>query len=158
MKKLVAAILLMISIVAWADAFEDGVRAYIKEDYKTALKKFEPLAKQGNAKAQFNLAVMYIKGQGVVQDYKQAVRWYTLAAEQGDADAQFDLGVMYSVGQGVVQDAVKAHMWMIIAAANRDKKAQENRDDEAPKMTTKQIERAQQMARNCLVKNYKQCN
>jgi len=35
--------------------------------------------------AQYNLGVMYAKGQGVTQDNVQAVAWYRKAAEQGEA-------------------------------------------------------------------------
>ena len=43
----------------------DGFDAYQKQDYKTAHKLWLPLAEQGHAKAQYNLGVMYDKGQGV---------------------------------------------------------------------------------------------
>jgi len=66
-----------------------GLGAYQSGDYATALRELTPLAKQGDARAQFSLGVMYEDGKGVPQDYKTAVKWYRLAAEQGDADAQF---------------------------------------------------------------------
>jgi TPR repeat protein len=37
----------------------------------------------GFAPAQFNLAVCYMNGEGVLRDYQQGVLWYTKAAEQG---------------------------------------------------------------------------
>ena len=40
-------------------------------------------AAKGEASAQFNLGLMYAKGQGVTQDYAEAVRWYRKAADQG---------------------------------------------------------------------------
>ncbi len=49
--------------------FQEGVDAYERGDYDTALKEFRPLAEQGHASAQFNLGIMYYKGQGVLQDY-----------------------------------------------------------------------------------------
>ena len=58
-------------------------------------------AEQGDAAAQFNLALMYDSGQGVTQDYKKALKWYRLAAEQGYALAQNNLGVMHHYGLGV---------------------------------------------------------
>ena len=82
--------------------------AYKSGDYATALREWTPLAKQGNADAQFDLGVMYELGQGVPQDGKTAVKWYRLAAEQGLADAQFNLGVMYAEGRGVPQDGKTA--------------------------------------------------
>ncbi len=55
----------------------------------TARREWRPLAKQGNANAQYNLGVMYGNGQGVRQDYVQALMWYNLAASRltpGDRD------------------------------------------------------------------------
>ncbi len=65
-------------------SFQAGLDAYKRGDYETALKEFLPLAEQGFASSQFNLGLMYARGQGVAQDYVQAYRWYTLAAGQGD--------------------------------------------------------------------------
>lgn len=44
-------------------------------------------ASLGLVDAQFNLGLMYYKGQGVPQDYEEALRWFKEAAEQGDAQA-----------------------------------------------------------------------
>ena len=63
--------------------FQAGVEAYKRGDYDTALKEFRPLAEQGDAFVQFNLGVMYIKGQGVPQDYVLAHMWMNLAAAKG---------------------------------------------------------------------------
>ena len=49
-------------------------------------------ADQGVAEAQYNLGVMYARGDGVPEDEAEALRWYRLAADQGHADAQFTLG------------------------------------------------------------------
>ena len=114
-------------------------------------------AEQGEAKAQFNLGVMYDNGEGVPQDDKTAVKWYTLAAEQGLANAQFNLGWMYDEGLGVPQDNVYAHMWWNIAASSGDKDAIGNRDIIAKRMTPSQLEKAQDLARECVRKNYKGC-
>ncbi len=65
-------------------SYQEGMDAYNRGDYNTALKEFRPLAEQGFASSQFNLGLMYERGQGVPQDYVRAYRWYTLAANQGD--------------------------------------------------------------------------
>jgi hypothetical protein len=85
------------------------------------------------------------------------VKWYTLAAEQGVAFAQSNLGVMYGTGQGVIQDNVYAHMWLNIAASSGHKSASKNRDIIAKRMTPSQLEKAQDLARECVRKNYKGC-
>ena len=77
-------------------------------------------AERGNASAQYNLGVMYAKGQGVRQDYAEAVRWYRQAAEQGDATAQNNLGDMYLNGHGVRQDRALAQEWFGKACQNGD--------------------------------------
>ena len=62
--------------VCYAQDFEKGFAAAQKGDFATALKEWRPLAAQGDATAQFNLGVMYEKGDGVTQDYKEAVRLF----------------------------------------------------------------------------------
>ncbi len=72
--------------------------------------------KQGFAPAQYNLGVMYDKGQGVRQNFKKAVNWYQKAAEQGHPEALYELGVMYAEGQGIEQDFIEAYKLLSIAA------------------------------------------
>ena len=119
--------------------FQKGMDAYEKKDYATALREWKPLAEQGDAPAQYNLGMMYHKGQGVPQDYKTAVKWYRLAAEQGNASAQGNLGAMYAFGTGGLKDYVYAHMWGNIAAANGNEMGAKLRDDFEKKMTPTQI-------------------
>ena len=101
MKNLNVTICLTIAVLlgsvgdSWSADFQKGLTAYEKGDYATALREWKPLAKQGNAGAQFNLGFMYEKGKGTQQDYKTAVKWYRLAAEQGYASTQNNLVVMY---------------------------------------------------------------
>ena len=66
---------------------------------------------QGFVQAQFNLGLMYAKGQGVLQDYKESIKWFRKAAEQGHALAQNNLGLMYDKGQGVLQEYKQAVKW-----------------------------------------------
>ena len=90
---------------------------------------------------------MYNEGIGVPQDYKEAVKWYRLAAEQGDAEAQNNLGVMYDKGRGIDQDYVMAYMYWDIAAVNGYKDAIKNRGRVEKMMTSSQLEKAQDLAR-----------
>ena len=132
--------------------FQDGVAAYERGDYATALQEFKPLAEQGNSDAQMMLGSMYESGQGVAQDHAETAKWYRKAAEQGNARAQIKVGVMYSDGQGVPQDYVLGHMWSNLAASrllpgsDRDM-AVKNRDIVAAKMTPELIAEAQRLAR-----------
>ncbi|MGV7230061.1 MAG: tetratricopeptide repeat protein, partial [Nitrospirales bacterium] len=103
-------LLLIVPIPAHAD-FQAGLAAYDQGDYATALSEFLPLAQQGDVKAQFNMGILYEKGQGVPQDFQEAFRWYYLAAAQGDASTQNVLGMLYEYGQGVPQDYPQALYW-----------------------------------------------
>ena len=141
---------------AFAD-FQKGLDAANRGDFATALKEWRPLAEQGDADAQYKLGVMYDIGQGVTQDYKEAMKWYRRAAEQGYASAQYRLSVKYFDGVGVIQNYTLAHMWWNIAASQGDERAMIDRNFVAKKMNPSQIEKAQELARECVVKNYKGC-
>ena len=129
----------------------------VPQDYKTAVKWYTLAAEQGIPEAQDGLGLMHIEGKGVLQDYKTALKWYTLAAEQGYARSQVYLGFMYVFGYGVIKDNVYAHMWANIAASNGNKTGNELRELTAKKMTPAQIEKAQELARECIAKKYKGC-
>jgi uncharacterized protein len=116
--------LILVVPVVYADDYQDGMDAFIKKDFKAALKKLKPLAEKGHAKAQNKLGDMYVNGRGVSQDYKEAFKWYRLSAEQGNARGQYNLGVMYDNGLGVPQDYKEAVKWLLKSAEQKHTKAQ----------------------------------
>lgn len=147
-KAALAAACLAVSAPAVAGPFEDGVAAYNRADYAAALRLWRPLAAQGLADAQYNLGLLYAKGQGVPQDYAEALKWWRLAQAQGYAGAQYNLGVMFANGQGVPQEYVLAHMLFNLAAAQGYADAAKRRDLVAARMTPAQIAEAQRLARD----------
>ena len=119
---------LVLSIVclaapAWAD-FKAGESAYHRGDYATALREWQPLAKQGHAAAQYNLGLLYANGQGVKKDDAEARQWYEKAAVQGHAAAQVNLGSLFDYGRGVPQDFKMAVRWYRRSANQGDDLAQ----------------------------------
>ncbi|MEI6437307.1 MAG: ankyrin repeat domain-containing protein [Candidatus Omnitrophota bacterium] len=68
------------SPVAPSQALEDAKRAVRLRDYKKAFNFFTDAARQGNAQAQFNLAMMYESGRGTPADRDAALSWYKAAA------------------------------------------------------------------------------
>ena len=153
---MLVALSLLVSLPSWSADFGKGLAAAERGDYVTALREWRPLAEQGIAQAQFNLGVMYAKGEDVVQNYGQAVKWYRRAAEQGFAQAQNKLGLMYGLGDSVVQDYVTAHMWGNIARANGYDSGK-LLDALEQLMSKGQIARAQQRASDCMANQYKNC-
>ena len=87
---------------------------------------FSDATKQPPAGVEYNLALRYYKGDGVVKDYAEAVKWFRKAAEQNNADAQCYLGDCYDNGQGVVKDYVEAVKWYRKAAEQNNVSAQYN--------------------------------
>ena len=95
-----------------------GIAAYEDGDYEKAVKLFHQAAEQGHVSAQYNLGLMYAKGEGVAQNHKKAIKWWRQAAEQGDAEAQFTLAMMYYTGMGVTKNEQTAYMFFLVAMAN----------------------------------------
>ena len=98
----------------------DGVKLSCFE----AARWFRRAAEQGDAKAQYHLALYYYDGDRI--DYKQAASWYRKAAEQGFAPAQNKLGVMCAVGRGGSEDLGEAIKWFRCAAEQGDATAKAN--------------------------------
>jgi TPR repeat protein len=106
---------------AAAEPLDEGLAAYHRGDYATALRLWRPLAERGLADAQYNLGSMFLEGsRGVRQDDAEAAKWFGLAAEQGHTVAQFNLGVMYRKGKGVPQNDAEAMKWYRLAAEQGD--------------------------------------
>ena len=94
MKRIALAVALLIGLATPSQAdLLDGLVAYARGDYATALQEFKPLAAQGDPMGQFYLGLMYYKGQGVPQDYVQAYMWIDLAASRFAPGAYQDLAV-----------------------------------------------------------------
>lgn len=119
-----------------------------------AVRWFRRSAEQGHALAQFNLGLMYYKGESGPQDFAEAARWFRRAAEQGHANAQSGLGFMYEIGGGVPHNLVQAHKWHNLAAFRASssdpdlrEKAVRSRDRVAARLTPAQLAKAQRLAR-----------
>lgn len=109
---------LLASSLAFGGPYDDGVAAYDRGQHATAFSLWLPLAEQGNVAAQYNVAVLFEKGQGVAQNYPEAARWYLKAAEQGDPEAQYSIGALYEAGTGVARDLEEAQKWYASVIAN----------------------------------------
>lgn len=61
-----------------------AVRALQRKEYKFAIDMYETSASWAYKPAQYNLAIMYLKGEGVPVDRQRAMAWMALAAERND--------------------------------------------------------------------------
>jgi len=117
-KALISVLLSLTSSWSFADV-DRGVDAYEQNKHSVALRYWIPLARNGNARAQNNLGVMYQRGLGVAQNFQTALSWFEKAAAQKLPEASVNLGLLYFDGFGVPQDQQKAFRLFSIAA--RDK-------------------------------------
>ena len=82
-KTVSAAVLLGVALPAWSDMYS-AAAAYEKGDFTAAFKQFKELAELGKANAQFNIAIMYAKGEGVASSNVLAHAWASIAGENGE--------------------------------------------------------------------------
>lgn len=72
--------------------FEDGVAAYKKQHYVTAMKLWRPLAEAGDPEAQANVGVLYRDAKGVPAGRAvDAYMWFSLTAVGGNKKAAAEL-------------------------------------------------------------------
>ena len=75
-----------------AAGFQDRQRGVPEGRVPAALRLAQPLADEGDARAQSIVAQIHYRGRGVPQSDTEAATWFRRAADQGDALAQFYLG------------------------------------------------------------------
>lgn len=119
--------------------FDKGYEYYEKGDWRSAIAEWKnaseagdplidllDLAKKAAHKAEFNLGLVYTKGEhGIVENYQEAAKWYGLAAEGGMPEAQFNLGILYLNGQGVPRNPDKGVEWLKKSARQGLKEAKD---------------------------------
>lgn len=95
-----------------AGEVQDGFDAARAGDFKGALEFWQQRAEQGDAQAQFNLALMYHGGLGVEQSEAEALKWYQKAAANDSRWAQEYLAIGYQEGWfGLDRNRKKASHW-----------------------------------------------
>jgi TPR repeat protein len=117
MKRLIALLLLLpLAGPAAAEAIDDAAAALDAGDHARALLLLRPLARDGDADAQYLLGSLYSTGaEGVAQDGAEAVKWLSRAAEQRHQQAANALGMIYVSGLGVKTDEAEAQKWFALA-------------------------------------------
>ncbi|MGE0810728.1 MAG: tetratricopeptide repeat protein [Immundisolibacter sp.] len=117
--RLLIATLALGTLGAQAGALEDGIAAFEKHDFNTAVRLIEPLADQGNVEAEYFMGTFYMYGHGVPMDPPQATTWFKRAyghwetqARAGNAQAMVEIATMLTSGLGVTRDDKAAADWL----------------------------------------------
>ena len=77
-----------------ANTLEEARQKLAEKDFAAAHAIYLSLANQNDAKACYNLGLMYQDGDGVTKSLDEAVKWYTKSAELGYKEAQYTLGAL----------------------------------------------------------------
>lgn len=93
--------------VAKSTSLQGSAKASSAES-KLKLDQYLNSAQQGDAEAQYNLAVLYDLGKEVPQDYTAAAGWYMKSAQNGNAKAFYQMGQMSELGHGAAQSHKRA--------------------------------------------------
>jgi hypothetical protein len=102
-----------------SQSVRDGIAAWQKQDFTTAVAIWRPIAEKGDADAAFNLGQAYRLGRGVKLDLAQAQVWLEQAARKGHVDAQTTLGLLlFDSG-----NRIGAMRWLKSAAERGDPRA-----------------------------------
>lgn len=104
---------LALPLPAAAD-YDLGLVAFDRGDIATAHREFSVLAQQGHRAAQYNLAMLYLKGEP--PDYAKAKPWLEKSARQGLAQAQYMLGMLAVYGVGMARDKKQGLQWLQLAS------------------------------------------
>jgi uncharacterized protein len=110
---------------ALAEAYYLG-RDGAPQDFGQAAHWYLTLAKQGDARAQTSIGLLYARGLGVEKDLAAAIRWWSHAAAQNDPGAQFNLGLLHAGVEGLAPDYRQAVQWYTRAAQRGHIQAQHN--------------------------------
>ncbi len=126
MKRLLPLIPLLFSSALIAGPVEDGVAAFRAGEHQRAHELWLPAAREGDAQARYNLALLYANGWGVPRHPRTAFELYKAAAQQGHLESQYNLGLAYRQGLGVVRSNLDAAHWWTQAAERGHPRARFN--------------------------------
>lgn len=94
--------------------------ALVQKGDPSGANMMQKLADQGYIPAQYNLAVMYLTGQGIKKNQNQGVAYLRKAADNGHVKAASTIGAMYLQGKGVSRNPSQARRYLTKAAQKGD--------------------------------------
>jgi len=126
--------------------YERGMALAGKGSYADASLLFRQSGEDGNRRAQYQLGLLYARGEGLKKDLPKARKWLYKAAMQGHPKAQFYLGQMYAFGDGGKKDEVEATMWFWIATTLGDRYARDSLRVMTGKISSQHLTKAKERA------------
>ena len=109
---------------ARADPYRDGLAAWVKGDFVTAVRILTPLADNGDPAAQTVLGGAYVDGWGVEKDCAKGLELLSKAAQAGARHAEYLMGRLSATGTCVTKSDEDALFHYKSAAAKHDPDAE----------------------------------
>jgi TPR repeat protein len=106
------------------DSWREGVQYHRAGQFDRAWPLLERAARAGETEAQYFVAGMLLRGEGVPKDLGLARDWFAQAADAGHAKAQTNLGIMIFNGMGGRANPAEALTWFERAARQNLPEAQ----------------------------------
>ncbi len=110
----------IICLLAACSDYQEARRAYEVGRFTEALEKLEKLAQKGDARAQYEVALMYLQGIGTPVDPTRGGQWMMAAANNGNATAMVEIGGRFETGMNAEKNPILAFTWFRRAAATGD--------------------------------------
>lgn len=112
---LVAAVLLPLAMAGafaqtqYVDDYATGMKLYKEGNYEEALSHIRKAASEGGQEAQYQLCLMYKRGQGMkAPEAGEAYAWCKKSADQGYGPAEHEMASSLQTGWGVAKDPAAA--------------------------------------------------
>jgi len=118
-----------------------------KKNTEDAATLFRQAGEKGNRRAQYQLGLLYARGDGVKKDFIKARECLYKAAVQGHPKAQFYLGQMYAFGDGGKKDYAEAATWFWLATTMGDRFARESLRVMTGKISARALSEAEKRAK-----------
>lgn len=106
MKKIIVLLLIGLALSFQSVAgLDEGITDFQKGDYSSAIKELMPLAKNGNARAQFYVGSFYFNDDsGLSRNQEEGASWLLKSAQGGDMYGQFLYNAYYQGWLGRIND------------------------------------------------------
>jgi TPR repeat protein len=118
-RRILPVLLAAVMLVACSD-YQKARRAYEVGNFTEALQMLEKLAKDGDSRAQYEVALMYLQGIGTKIDPMMGGKWMLASANNGNTTAMVEIGGRHEAGVNAEKNPIIAFTWFRRAAIAGD--------------------------------------
>jgi len=121
MRQLLAPLVIAVfGLLAGCSDYQTARRAYEVGRFAEALEILERLAREGDTRAQYEVALMYLQGIGTRVDPAKGGEWMLKAANGGNSTAMVEVGGRFENGVNAEKNFILAFTWYRRAAIAGD--------------------------------------